>query len=352
MNKIKFIALAAAAATLAASCDNSAITPEAGEGTMQIKFNVPSETRAAAVGHEADLGSVQMLIFDSTGKLYKYHDFSSTEINAKSATVEKVMTGTYSVYVVANGPALDDLTTLSALKATEIPLQQYNDPEGGFVMEGHSDNVSVTSGNTASPSITVSRFVSRVTLSKVTNGLAAAYGSLKVERVFLSNAVSAQNLGGDKAAGSTAANWFNKEGRKDESTRVASHIIDGASYTASAPELTFAEIGSNLTNGGSYTTVNRFYAYPNSATTKPNGFNATFAAQQTVLTIVASYSGKTYYYPVVLTNAPQRNTTYDVAVTITGAGSDDPVKPVDNGSLKATITVQQWLDGTTYTETF
>lgn len=352
MKKITFFSLAAAAMTLAASCDNSAITPAAGEGSMQINFNVPSTTRAAAVGHEGDLNSVQMLIFDSEGSLYKYHSFSSAEITAQSATVEKVMTGSYSVYVVANGPMLDDITSLAALKATDIPLEQYNDVDEGFVMEGHKEDVTVSSGETASPSITISRYVSRVTLSSVTNGLAAAYGELTVKNVFLCNVVNTQNLGADKSAGNTVANWFNKEGRKDESTRNASHIIDGSTYTASAPELTFASVNSPITNGGSYSAGMRFYAYPNSATTKPDGFHTSFAAQRTVLTIAASFQGKTYYYPVVLTNSPARNTTYDVKVTITGAGSDDPVKPVDNGSIKAEITVQEWADGTSYTETF
>lgn len=352
MNKITFISLAAAAMTLAASCDNSAITPATGEGSMQINFNVPSATRVEATGHEADLNSVQMLIFDSEGSLYKYHSFSSSEITAKSATVEKVMTGSYSVYVVANGPMLDDVTSLATLKATDIPLEQYNDVDEGFVMEGHKEDVTVSSGETASPSITISRYVSRVTLSSVTNGLAAAYGELTVKNVFLCNVVNTQNLGADKSAGNTVANWFNKEGRKDESTRNASHIIDGSTYTASAPELTFASADSTIANGGSYSADMRFYAYPNSATTKPDGFHTSFAAQRTVLTIAASFQGKTYYYPVVLTNSPARNTTYDVKVTITGAGSDDPVKPVDNGSIKAEITVQEWLDGTSYTETF
>ena len=352
MNKITFISLAAAAMTLAASCDNSAIAPIAGEGSMQINFNIPASTRAAAVGHEADLKSVQMLIFDSDGSLYKYHSFSNAEITAKSATVEKVMTGSYSVYVVANGPMPNGVTSLTALKSTDIPLEQYNNTEEGFVMEGHNESVTVNSGETASPSITISRYVSRVTLSSVTNGLAAAYGELTVKDVFLCNVVNTQNLGANKSAGNTAENWFNKEGRKDESTRNTSHIIDGSTYTASAAGLTYSKAGSNISNGSTYSAGMRFYAYPNPSTAKPDGFHASFAAQRTVLTIAASFKGKTYYYPVVLSNTPARNTTYDVKVTITGAGSDDPVKPVDNGSLKAEITVQQWLDGTTYTETF
>lgn len=352
MNRIKFISLAAAAATLAAACDNSAIIPVEGEGAMQINFNVPAATRATATGHEADLNDVQMLIFDSTGKLYKYHDFSTAEINAKSATIDKVMTGSYSVYVVANGPALDDVTTLSAMESAGISLEQYNDPESGFVMEGHSGTVTVTSGSTASPDISLSRFVARVSLLSVTNNLPSAYGSLTVNRVFLCNVVNTQNLGGSKTPGNDETNWFNKEGRKDESPRNASHIINGSTFTASAPELSFAAAGSSITNGNSWTSTKRFYAYPNNATTKPNGFNSTFAAQRSVLTIEASYGGKTYYYPVVLDSGLARNTNYDVEVTITGSGSDDPVKPVDNGAIKAVTTVQKWQDGTTYTETF
>lgn len=351
MKRINFLTLASAAVLLAASCDNSAFTPESGEGSMTISFNSPTLTRAAMTGNEGKLSDVSMLIFDGGGALYKYHQFTSAEISSKSVSLDKVKAGGYSIYVVANGPELNSVTTLAQFKEKEIALSGYNDPEADFVMEGHTD-VTVNSGETATPVIAISRYVARVAVNTITNGLPAAYGSLRVERVFLSNVVNTQNLAGNKAPGNTAANWYNKEGRADEATRNSAHIINGGTYQASAPALTFAGIGQTVDNGSYLSASKYLYAYPNTSSTAPAGFNATFAAQQSVLVIEASYGGKTYYYPVVLKNNLARNYSYEVSATITGAGSDDPNVPVSNGSINATITVQNWADGTTYTETF
>lgn len=353
MKRINYLTLAFTAAMLAASCDNSAIEPEGAEGSMQISFSMPSSaTRAATVGNEAALNDVQMLLFDASGNLCKYHNFSSQEISDKAATIDHVNAGTYTAYVVANGPGLSSVKNLSEFNSTEIQLTDYNSTASDFVMEGHAGSISVTSGATAEPSVALSRFVSRVAVNKITNNIPAAYGALKVERVFLSNVVNTQNLAGNKAPGNTASYWFNKEGRADETTRNSSHVIDGTTYLASAPELTFANIGQSVSNGSSMTANKYMYAYPNAYTTVPAGFNSTFAAQQSVLVIVASFNGSTYYYPVVLKTAPARNTSYEVSATITGAGSSDPNVPVSSGAIKATITVMNWIDGTTYTETF
>lgn len=351
MKTIKLFPLAAVALIAFASCDNSTVAPQKNEGAIQIKFNVPEATRAEALDSEKAINDVKVLIFDSSDDLYKTYSFSGTEITSQSATVSNVLAGSYKVYVVANGPDLDGCATLSALKAVQIGLAEYNGTSGGFVMEGHDDSVNVSGGETASADVTISRYVSRVVLKKVTNSLPEAYGTLTVDRAFISNAVGIQNLGGSYTP-SDASGWFNKEGRKDETTRDADHIIDGSSYTATAADLTFAAIGQSASNGGSYDDVNYFYAYPNSATAEPNGFVEPFAAQRSVLVIVGTFANRTYYYPVVLSNGLARNTSYEVEATITGAGSEDPNKPVQSGSITVTITVQDWIDGTSYTETF
>lgn len=351
MKKSKLFPIAAAALLALASCDNSAIAPQNGEGAIRINFKLPEATRAAAQGNEAVLNDVKVLIFDSSDNLYKSYSFSGSEITAQTASVTNVLAGSYKVYVVANGPDLGSCTTLSSLKAAQIGLADYNSPSSDFVMEGHDDAVTVSGGGTADADIDLTRYVSRVVLRKVTNSLPSAYGSLTIERAFLSNVAGVQNIGGTYAI-PDAAGWLNKEGRKDETTRAASHIIDGSTYTASAPDLTFAAIGANISNGGNYSTANYFYGYPNAETAEPDGFADPFAAQRSVLVIVGTFSGRTYYYPVVLNNGLARNTSYEVDATITGAGSDDPNKPVESGSITVTITVKDWTDGSSYTETF
>ena len=352
MKKIKFLTSVFAAAALLAACDNSALgTAEGNEGSIRISFKVPEATRAAAQGNEAVISDIQVLLFDGSDNLYKYYSFDAGEVSAQSATISNILNGGYTAYVVANGPDLREYTTKSAFLAADIDLDEFNSPASDFVMEG-SDDVTVSGTGTTDLSVDISRYVSRVVLKKVTNGLPSAYGALTVERVFLSNVVRVQEISGEMDPGSTPGNWYNKEGRKDEATRNAGHIIDGANYTASAAVMTFAEMAQNIPAGGNWSGSKYFYAYPNSATAMPDGFKEPFAAQRSVLVIVGTFGGRTYYYPVVLRNGLVRNTSYEVEATITGAGSDDPNNPVTTGSISVTITVNDWEDGTSYTESF
>ena len=168
--------------------------------------------------------------------------------------------------------------------------------------------------------------------------------------MFLSNVVGNQNLAGT----ASPSTWYNKEGRKDESPLVESHIIDGSTYTASCPTLTFKSVAQSVANGASHTpsTPYFFYSYANSATASPSGFNATFAAQRSVLVVVATVDGAICYYPVVLDDAALvRNTTYTVGLTINSVGSTDPNKPVEKGAINVTVTVAGWQAGATYDET-
>ena len=215
----------------------------------------------------------------------------------------------------------------------------------GFVMAGST--TCTVSSSTTTAIITVNRFVSRVALAKVTNSLPDSYGSLTVNNVTLTNVVGNQNLAGV----ATPSTWYNKMGRKDGAT-VSSQIIDGSSYLASCPTLTFKSISSSVANGSSLTpsTPYLLYCYPNSTTTDATGWASSFTARKTRLVVTATISGTKYYYPVVI-DAPQRNTAYTVELTITGLGSTDPDKPVEKGTISAIVSVQGWASGAVYEET-
>jgi hypothetical protein len=203
------------------------------------------------------------------------------------------------------------------------------------------------SSSTTTAIITVNRFVSRVALAKVTNSLPDSYGSLTVNNVTLTNVVGNQNLAG----AATPSTWYNKMGRKDGAT-ASSQIIDGSSYLASCPTLTFKSISSSVANGSSLTpsTPYLLYCYPNSTTTDATGWASSFTARKTRLVVTATISGTKYYYPVVI-DTPQRNTAYTVELTITGLGSTDPDKPVQKGTISAIVSVQGWASGAVYEET-
>ena len=212
-----------------------------------------------------------------------------------------------------------------------------------------STSCNVTTTGTVPCNISVSRLVSRVALVQVTNALPPVYGTMKVERIFLANVVGNQNFSGN----ASPSTWYNKDGRADETTRNAAHIIDGSTYKASCEDLTYKSVAQTVNNGASYNpSALLFYSFPNSSTTAPAGFASSFAAKRSVLTVVATVDGKIQYYPVVLDSAVlERNKTYTVGLTITGPGSDDPNKPVEKGSVNITLTVAGWVAGATYDET-
>ena len=356
--KKTIIAMAAACAALAACSKepiSSAIVTPSEEGVGQITFTVagdePAETRAVtayttAQTYESQVNKVQVFVFGSDGAINFYQNLGTSTSGSISTTA-----GTKTVWAVVNGPDLSTIGTLSALQATAVDLSANSTTAStGFVMAG-SSTVSVTNGGTASCAITVSRLVSRVALSTVVNKLPQSYGALTIDRVFLCNVVGNQNLAGNAAA----STWYNKNGRADESTRNTAHIIDGSTYKASCETLTYKGVSQSVANGAALNKEENpylFYSFPNISTAAPSVFQSTCAAQRSVLTVVATISGKTYYYPVVLDNATlERNKSYTVGLTITGLGSEDPNKPVEKGSLSASITVSGWTAGANYDET-
>ena len=357
--KTSCILLATAAGILTlASCtkdlEPSVIAEPFGEparGVLEVTVNPEQApvTRAAsayttAQAYESQTNRIQLFVFDSAGDLNIYKDLG-TSASASVSTTQ----GEKSVWAVVNGADLSAVKSLSELKAKTVDLSANSTTAAtGFVMAG-SSTCTVGEG-TASCQVTVSRLASRVALVSVKNSLPAGYGAMKIERVWLSNVVGNQNIEGT----ASPATWYNKEGRADESTRNKTHIIDGGTYKASCPDLTFRSVAQSVANGQSYSpsTPDLLYTYANGSTAAPAGFSSTFAAQRAVLVVAVTVNGHLYYYPVTLDSGTiARNSAHTVELTITGLGSDDPNKPVEKGSISASITVAGWETGATYSET-
>ena len=322
-----------------------------GELVLNLDFPEAVATKAVsayttAQSYETQVNSVQILVFASDGKIDKYLNAGTSTSGISVSTVS----GTKTVWAVVNGPDLKSVGTLSELQGTAITLggNQSTTASTGFIMAG--SNTCTVGSSSSSCSITVSRFVSRVALVSVTNSLPASYGAMTVNCAYLTNVVGNQNLAGS----ASASTWYNRFGRADETPQVSSHIIDGGTYKASCEALTYRGISASASNGSSHTpsTPYLFYGFPNGSTAAPGNFSTTFSAQRSVLVVKATVGGTAYYYPVVLDDAaPARNSSYTVALTITGPGSDDPNKPVQKGSMSASITVSPWSSGAVYDET-
>lgn len=341
--------MAAAAAMLSISCEKQeqAVPQEEGMGYLTIKALDATLTKSDAYDKNLDfeqaLKNVQALVFNEEGELESFVNMGSSSRSGEIRT--KV--GKKTVWVVANGPDLSGVKTVSEVGKTVVSLADNNKTDG-FIMAGeYSSSVILNASTTFA--VQISRLVARVALTSITNSIPAVLGDLKVERVFLTNVVGNQNLAGT----AEPSLWYNKEGRADETSRQSSHIIDGSTYKASLPDMTYADVGQTIANGGTLTlsTPYLFYTYPNSSSSYPNGFSDTFSAQKSVLVVVATVNGKLQYYPVILKNGLARNTSATVTLTILGFGGDDPNMRVDKGDLAVDVKIENWRASTPYDET-
>lgn len=355
MNNRSFI-LAAAAAVAMISCQKEitrtdfSLSDKEAEATLSLSIRqaaAPATRSSDAYtdmqDYEKSINSVQIFVFGADGGINFYKDCGTAVEDIELSTT----TGTKTVYAVVNAPSLSTIKTKTELEGTAAELGASNSTEKtkGFIMSG-SETVDLgTTG--AEAEITVKRLTSRIALRKVTNSLPAAYGSMEITSAFLSNVVGNQNIAGNAAV----SLWYNKMGRKDEDTMQASHILDGSSYKASCPDLTWKALSESVSTSGSLTPSipYLFYCYPNSSTSTDAGFSSTFTARMTRLTVSAVIDGITYYYPVSI-ESPARNTSYTVDIVITGLGSTDPDKPVEKGTVTASIIVDSWAEGAVYEE--
>ena len=341
----------AAIAAIVCSCEpeNDCLPcQEEKTATLNVSLDFEDDTQTKATSYvtsqtyETAVNNVQILVFDSTGALNAYVDADKSVAGITINTTA----GSKTVWAVVNGPDLSSVTTAAVLSSKAIDLgDNSTTASAGFVMAGST--TCTVSSSTTTAIITVNRFVSRVALAKVTNSLPDSYGSLTVNNVTLTNVVGNQNLAG----AATASTWYNKMGRKDGAT-ASNQIIDGSTYLASHPTLTFKSVESSVASGASHTptTPYLFYTFPNSTSNDVTGWATSFTARKTRLVVAATIGGKKYYYPVVI-DTPSRNNAYTVELTITGLGSTEPDKPVEKGTINASVTVEGWATGSIYNET-
>jgi len=350
----RIIPLAAFAAISLVSCQKELVSrmPEQTPATLTLRIlseDVSAATKAVsaytdAQTYESKVNSVQVLVFGDDGYIHAYKDAGTALSDIQISTTA----GEKTIYALVNGPSMANCKTLQELETTVLELGTYNSTESskGFVMSGSTTKTLTAAGTEAS--LKVSRLTARIALKKVTNKLPAGYGSLKIENVLLTNVVGDQNVKGD----ASPSIWYNKMGRKDENSMNSTHIIDGSSYTASCPTLTWKNVAQTVSNGSSHApgTPYLFYSYANASTSEDSGFTNPFTARRSRLVISATVNNTLYYYPVTIESLA-RNKAYTVEVTITGLGSTDPDAPVVKGTITSSVSVAGWDSGATYDET-
>ena len=344
MKKILFVLSAIA---LLASCEqmqtaDSAACDGMAEFTVNVQVDGVPVTRASSttdVNYEKQLNSVQVAVFDGTA-LAGYQTVTGT-----SATFSLRTGKTYTAAVVANGPTISGKTTLSDVESTATALGTHNSTTAstGMVMYGKNTMSSALTSAGGSVSVAISRLVCRVNLVSVTvtppAGVTAG-DNYKFTNAFLSNVATNCSLGGTVTLNGTSGNYSNWYGRATMATTGT--IINGGTYKASPEALTYSTSSSNA----------KFYSYANSNTDAVTAYKTSWQATATRLVVTAKWNGTTYYYPVPIPQT-QANYTYDVKMTITGPGIDDPQGPIPSkANLDVTITVNPWTAGSEYNVTY
>ena len=327
------------------------------EGTGSLVISVSSQdglstkSDTSPAGKDAYLHDVQVFIFRTDGSLYSLSSFPE---NVTTQSVEGVKAGYYQVVAVANGPDLSSVRTRSELEQKQITLS-LNDPDKGFLMYGASEgNVVVSSGaaSQTSVSIALKRHVGRVRLTTVRNNLPSDYGSLKVESVFLENALGNWTY---QASGDPSG-YVNLAGRKSgrsTSTNASDFIVTAGDAECAA--LTFRGTDRTVARGETPESFNlSFYTFPNKLSVNDDHFSgATAEAACARLVLLVSYGtgGERWYYPVTVPQL-ERNKSYDVSFVISGPGSSDPNQQVTNGNLSVEVSVKTWEEGSEFNGDF
>lgn len=313
-----------------------------------------------------------IFVFDATSSsesaqtLEVKQDISSMSFTASSLTKSASVTvtpGDKRVCVLMNVPS----TVYSSIETyqdfLDIRYEMSDESVSGskkyFQMAGTSDIVDVTADGTT-VAVDCRRVAARVALRSITNSTGYP---VTVNGIWLSN------VAGDYCANArtTVNTWYNRQGRKDESGRNTSHVIDGSSYTASLPDFTYESLSATISSGGSYRSssqdpVDLLYCFPNPKTSTPDGFTSSYSGEYTVLVLDVTIRDVRQYYPVVLSTVRsgctypiESNYAYTVDMTLSGYGSPDPNDPDDrvdmSASCQITVEIEDWITGASYTET-
>lgn len=341
-----FLFLAMVAASV--SCEKEAQTREAAsEGIIRLTIEPGGpESRAGTPGvsaqnHETAIRKVDILVFDEQGRLNLHHAAGTSVSDIQFS----VSTGQKEIWAVINGPDLGSVLRLTNLKTMRTLLEDnvINGSGPGFIMTG-SQSCTVTpaaEGNRCT--VTVSRLAARVALTRLSVNLPSSYKNVRIDHVMLINVIANQNLSGTE----NPSIWYNKKGLAESGS-----VIDGsADREADCPDLTFWKAGTVVQNRSSLPldTPWYFYGYANPTVLDSAGSDGPFHAEKTRLVVCAEIDGRTYYYPVTLPSF-DRNTAYEVELTIEGLGTDRPDILPEKRSVSTTVAIRPWQPGSVLTE--
>jgi len=377
MTLMKRLFLLLSLVALLPACNEVTSDTDAEGSEMEIQVLGITGTKASteATSPEVVLSDTQVFLFRSAdGSLYRKEAVAG---DATSLTVKRLKADDYDVAVVCNLKSLlgeeGNINPLTKKELDDYAVKlSMCDPEKCFVMHGEVDGVTVVknsgssssqSGSATKVNVTVSRFASRVRLVSVKNEIPDAFGDLIIDYAFLENCYGTWTMDGRLDDGgfpmvSECVNWAGrKEGHSNEVITADNDIVIDSAEDAMYPKQTFRSAKSVVVHKGATEGVNlSLYALPNPAqdiVDQEDGPATTTQPAYMRLVVHATFGngGRGYYYPVTILGGPDatlavaRNTTYDVSLTIRGAGVDDPNNVIRHGNIDVSFEVAPWGDG-------
>ena len=375
--KLKKLFLILSLPFLVCACNEMGVADTAEDCDMEVVVEGLPLTKASTESYpgETALHDTQIFLFRAAdGSLYRKE---SIDGDASAITVKRLKADHYDVVVLCNMKAVlgedGNLNPFTKKDLEDVTMTlAMCDPEKGFVMYGEEKDVTVVknsgsgsqqSGSAVKATVLVSRFASRVRLVSVRNEIPDAFGNLIIDYVFLENCYGTWTLDGRRNADglyavSEPVNWAGRrEGHSNETITEDNNIVIDSASDAMYPDQTFRSVeGVSIRKGSTEGMGLSLYSLPNPAeniedqedgpatTTRP-------AYMRLVVHAIFENSNRGYFYPITILGGPDankavaRNTTYDVQLTIRGAGVDDPNNVIRHGNIDIQFNVEPWGEG-------
>ena len=304
--------------TMVVACGGE-LTPVNEESNERVTLSVyvpDQQTKLTTVPDEVKISNYQVFVYNSSDVLEAYANRNSSEITMECTV------GPMKIVVIVNAPAISAGVTYEELVACRSLLSD-NSP-GRFVMVGIvSETLTSTSSSVTVP---VSRLVSKVRLAHLETAFEMPqYRSMpfKISSVYLINVPADCGY----LSSGPVSEWYNKSGYDsgDENGLIYDDMNDIPVSPASP-----------------YGKVNTFYCYSNPYV--QDSFQSSWSARRTRLVVEAQLGTDRYCYPVTLP-VLEANKIYDVSLTVTRPGADNPDNEVDKYSVGFKITVCDWVAG-------
>lgn len=335
--KRKLYLAAIAAVTFAACTEPVTSEPENLQGLVKLDLSLSNgETKSVGTDDENKISSLQIFVFDDSGDIeaYKLEKYTNQTIISSAKTFVDCTPGSKKIVAVANAPEMPDVRSYEELGGKTSYLSDNGTKKLHMIGETDLEVVAATE-----VTIPVSRIAAKVTIASIKNDMALDYYknmSFSITNIFMLNVAGSTGYLEDKEPES----WYNMMVRQDNGNlRFLPDRNSSTPITVNYSEtVTFTQDQEHA-----------YYVYPNSTETDSSD-QETWCPRYTRMVLEARLGGELYYYPVSIPDI-ERNTAYEVHLTVTRPGSSSPDVPVDVVAVSITVNVVDWNDGAKINET-